>query len=77
MGSTLSAVTRIMDELEEEEKGIVESGSAHQILSKRTREGHCQSDKPWNCFKGDVEETSERQGGAHMGLSKRLYTILN
>ena len=33
MGSTLSAVTRIMDE-SEEEKGIVESGGAQQILSK-------------------------------------------
>ena len=33
--------------------------------------------KCWNCFKGDVEETSERQGGAHMGFFERIAAILN
>ena len=44
---------------------------------ERTRECHRQSDEHWNCFKGDVGETSERRGGAHMGFSERIYTILN
>ena len=29
--------------------------------------GHRQSDEHWNRFKGNVGETSERRGGAHMG----------
>ena len=33
--------------------------------------------KHWNCFKGNIGETSERWGGAHMGFSKRTDTILN
>ena len=37
----------------------------------RTRESHRQSDEHWNRFKGNVEETSERCGGAHMGFSER------
>ena len=39
---------------------------------ERTREGHRQSDKHWNRFKGDAGETS----GAHilyiMGFSERI-----
>ena len=31
----------------------------------------------WNSFKGDVGETSERRGGAHMGFSERVDTVLN
>ena len=31
----------------------------------------------WNRLKGDVCETSQRQGGAHMGFSERIDTILN
>ena len=31
----------------------------------RLREGHCQSDEHWNCFRSTVGETSERQGRAH------------
>ena len=38
------------------------------ILLERTREGHHQSDEHWNRFKGNVGETSERRGGAHMGI---------
>ena len=30
-----------------------------------------------NSFKGDVGETSERRGGAHMGFSERIDTTLN
>ena len=41
-------------------------------------DGHGQSDKHWSCFKGNVGETSERRGGAHiMGFSERMDTILN
>ena len=40
------------------------------IFLQRTREGHHRSDEHWNRFEGDIGETSERQGGAHMGLSK-------
>ena len=38
------------------------------------REGHRQPDEHWNCSKADVAETSERQGGAHMGFSERIDT---
>ena len=30
------------------------------IFGERTREGDCQSGKHWNCFKGNIEKTSER-----------------
>ena len=40
-------------------------------------QGHRQLDEHWNRFKGKVGETSERQGGAHMGFSKRIDTTLN
>ena len=30
-----------------------------------------------NCLKGDVGETSERRGGAHMGFSELIGAILN
>ena len=38
------------------------------IFLERTREGHR--------FKGNVRETSERWGGAHMGFFERINTIL-
>ena len=44
---------------------------------ERTREGHRQSDEHGNCFKGNAGETSERRGGAHMGISECIDTILN
>ena len=47
------------------------------IFPERTREGHRQSDKHYNHFKGNNGETSERCGGAHMGFSEHLDTILN
>ena len=36
------------------------------VLLKRTREEHHQSDKHWNCFKGNTGETSQRRGGTHI-----------
>jgi len=47
-----------------EEKGV-ERGSATRSSLK----------SDWNCFKGN--ETAERQGGAHMGFSERIDTILD
>ena len=47
------------------------------IFLKSMREGHRQSDEHWNHFKGNVEETSERRGGAHMRFSECIDTILN
>ena len=59
-----------------EERGV-ESGSARRSSFERKREGHRQSDEHWNRFKGDVGETSERRGEAHMGFSERIDIILN
>ena len=50
-----------------EERGV-ERGGAGRSSFERTREGHRQSDEHWNRFKGNVGETSERRGGAHMGF---------
>ena len=36
-----------------------------RFFLERAREGHRQSDKDWNCFKGNVGETPERRGGQH------------
>ena len=47
------------------------------IFLERTRESHRQSDKHWNCFIGDIVETSERLGRVHMGISEHTHTILN
>ena len=47
------------------------------VFLKRTREGHRQSDEHWNRFKGNVGEISERRGGAHLGVSECIDTILN
>ena len=43
---------------------LEERGVDKRFIEKM-REGHCQSDKHWSCFKGNIEETSERWGGAH------------
>jgi len=40
------------------------------IFLERMRKGH----HHWNCFKGNVGETSERWGGVHMGFSECLDT---
>ena len=49
------------------------------IFLERTRDGHGQSDKHGNRFKGDIGETSERRVGAHncMGFLEGIGTILN
>ena len=36
-----------------------------------------QTNTGWNPFKANVGDTSERRGGAHMGFSERIDTILN
>ena len=46
------------------------------VFLERRKEGHRQSDEHWNRFKGDVGETSERRGGAHMGFIEGIDTIL-
>ena len=53
------------------------SGKVEERGVERMKEGHCQSDEHWNCFKGNVGETSERHGEAHVGFSERTDTILN
>ena len=45
------------------------------VFLKRTRGD--QSHKHRDCFKSNVGETSERHGGAYMGFSERIGTILN
>ena len=52
-------------------------GSLSSSFSSPAPKGHYYSDQHWNCFKGNVGETSERQGGAHMGFPERTDTILN
>ena len=39
------------------------------IFLEVTREGHRQSDERFNCFKGNVGETSEGRGGGNIGFS--------
>ena len=46
-------------------------------LPWKDRERHRQSDEHWNRIKGNIGETSERRGGAHMGFSESTDTILN
>ena len=57
--------------------GIGNAGQSVSYFSLFQVCGHRQSIEHWNCFKGDVGETSERRGGAHMGFSERIDTILN
>ena len=47
------------------------------VFPERTRKGHRRSREHWNCLKGNVRERSGRRGGAHMGFSDRVDTILN
>ena len=47
------------------------------IFLERTRKGHRHSDEHWNRFRGNVGKTSERRGGARMGFSELVDTILN
>ena len=59
-----------------EDRGV-ERGSARRSSSKGRERDHHHSDEHRNCFKGDVVETSETMGGAIMGFSGRINTILN
>ena len=42
---------------------------------ERTKEDH--RHEHWNRFKVNIRETSERRGGAHVGFSERIDTILS
>ena len=58
----------------------VERGSAGRSSLKGRETAIVRSDEHWNCFKGNVWETSERRGGAHhCGLFRahRYYVELN
>ena len=46
------------------------------VFFERTRGGHRQSEEHRNCFKGNIGETSEKRGGAHMDFSERIDVIL-
>ena len=52
-----------------------------KISLQRTRDVHRQSYEHWNYFKGNIGKTADRRGGgrggAHMGFSEGLDTILN
>ena len=45
--------------------------------SQRPVQGRRQSEEHWNRFIGNVGETSERRGGAHMDFSNCIDTTLN
>ena len=47
------------------------------VFLEWTRNSHCQSDEDWNCFNGNISKMYERWGGAHMGFSQCIDTILN
>ena len=51
------------------------------ILIERTRKGNKTNtgtvSKAWNCFKGNIGETSERLGGAVMDFYERIDIALN
>ena len=49
----------------------------YTIFLKRRSDGHRQSDEHCDCFKGNVGETSERLGGAHMFFSSASIPSLN
>ena len=53
--------------------------TGHQVINDRDLSRAARETREWNeyRFTGDVRETSERRGGAHMGFSERIDTILN
>ena len=72
VANVLITIVRIYDAFIE----AVLDGQSQSVRSIQT--GDCNRHvSPLNRFKGNVEETSERRGGAHMGLSERIDTILN
>ena len=58
-------------------EGVLERGRARQSFLKGRERATANQTKSWNRFKGDVGETSERLGGAHMGFSERINIILS
>ena len=62
--------------LEERARGV-ERGSTQRSSFRGRERVIRQLDQHWNCFKGNLGETRERRGGAHMGLLERIDTILN
>ena len=54
-----------------EERGMGRGSAQRSSLKRQGQDDH------WNCFKGNEEETFERRGGGHMGISARAGTILN
>ena len=59
-----------------EEKGV-ERGSARRSSLKGRERAIVSQTNIGTVFQGNVGETSERRGEAHMGFSERLDTILN
>ena len=56
----------------------MERGSARRSsLERRERAVVMQSDEHWNCFKGNLGETSGRRDGAHMSFFECVETIQN
>ena len=53
----------------------IEKALGH-FLPKESIMGH-NSDEHWNCFKGNVGETSDRRVGAHLGFFDHTETSLN
>ena len=45
-------------------------------LLERTKLGHGRSEEHWNCFKSSCGETTYRRGGAYVGISERIDTLL-
>ena len=86
-----ASITRNVEELETRPAGTKPGTRHHRspgggrrgerkrstIFLKRMKECHRQSGEHWNCFKGNIGETFERRGGAHMDFFERLNTILN
>ena len=48
----------------------VEKRQRSTTYLERMRQGYCQSEQHWNCFKSNTGETSERWGGVHMWPSR-------
>ena len=58
------------------ERGVEKGGGRH-FHPPRLRTICVQLGKYWHCFEGNLGETAERRGRAHMGLSERYDAILN
>ena len=60
-----------------EERGMERRSARRSSLKGRERAIVKRTDIGRNCFRGDVGETSETRGRAHMGFYERINTILN